>query len=189
TVEQLYAATRRAGHLAHQLLTLASIDPLTERPFSPQPIDLTRVVKADASRWIAEADRKRIDLGFELEPAPVQGEAALLGELAANLVDNAIKYTPSGGEVTVRTGERDEDAFIEVEDSGPGVPEPERERVFERFYRGRGTAVPGAGLGLPIVREIAHRHGARIELESSRAGGLRICVRFPGNRGQSPNSA
>lgn len=179
TVDQLHAATRRAAHLARQLLTLASVDPSAERPYSPQAADLADLVQRDLSEWILRADAGGIDLGFELEHAPVSGEPALLQELAANLLDNAVKYSPPGGVVTLRTGQRNGGAFLEVQDNGPGIPEAEREWVFERFHRVKGTSVPGAGLGLAIVREIAHRHAATIELGVPAGGGTRVTVYFP----------
>ncbi len=187
TVEQLHAATRRAAHLARQLLTLASVDPSAERPYSPQPADLAELMQRDLSVWIAQADAKGIDLGFELEPAPLLGEPALIQELAACLVDNAIKYSSHGSIVTLRTGQRDGRSFLEVQDNGPGIAADERERVFERFHRARGTSVPGAGLGLAIAREIAYRHAAGIELSTpASGGGTRVAVQFPQ---RTPNDA
>jgi two-component system sensor histidine kinase TctE len=132
-----------------------------------------------------------VDLGFELEVAPVNGEPHLLGELAANLLENALNYTPAGGEVTVRTGRRDGQSFLEVEDNGPGIPESERDRVFERFHRVRGTIGEGTGLGLAIVREIARRHGAGVDIRTPRSGvGTVVAVSFPapGGREGSPES-
>jgi len=180
TVEQLHAATSRAAHLARQLLTLASVDPSAERPYSPQPVDLADLLQHDVSDWVARADTRRIDLGFELARAPVRGEPELIVEAAANLLDNALKYAREGGVVTLRTGRRDSAAYLEVEDDGPGIPEPERAQVFERFHRVKGTPGPGAGLGLAIVREIANRHGAHIGLGAGTAGGgTRVTVSFP----------
>lgn len=180
TVDHLRAAARRAAHLSQQLLTLAAVEPSAERPFAPEPTDLAAVTQGRVADWVARADTKAIDLGFDLEPAPVAGEPGLLGELAANLIDNALHYTPRGGEVTLRTGRRDGCAFLEVEDNGPGIPAAERERVFERFHRVKGTSGEGTGLGLAIVREIAHRHGATVELgaPAARAGTV-IAVSFP----------
>jgi two-component system sensor histidine kinase TctE len=180
TVDHLYAATRRAAHLARQLLTLAAVDPASERQFVPEASDLARIAQGRVDDWLATADVKHIDLGFELEPAPVLGEPHLLAELATNLVDNALRYTLSDGEVTVRTGRRDARSFLEVEDNGPGIPESERERVFERFYRLRSTPGEGTGLGLAIVREIALRHDAVVEIRvpASRIGTV-VAVTFP----------
>ena len=180
TFDQLLAATRRTAHLARQLLTLAAVDPAAERPFEPTPLDLAALLHESVAEWVARADAKRIDLGFELEPARVRGEAFLLRELATNLIDNALNYAPSGGEVTVRTGTRSGASFIEVEDNGPGIPEGERAQVFERFYRVRGTSGDGSGLGLAIVREIAHRHSAAVGVRTAAAsGGAIVEVTFP----------
>ena len=178
TVEQLHAATRRAAHLARQLLTLASVDPTAERPFAPQAADLAELAQRDLADWVRRADARGIDLGFELEPAPARVEPELVQELAANLLDNAVKYTPRGGIVTLRTGRHEGCAFLEVQDNGSGIPEAERERVFERFHRVKGTAGPGAGLGLAIVREIAKRHGARLSLSQPAVGGTRVRAEF-----------
>lgn len=180
TFDQLLAATRRTAHLARQLLTLAAVDPAAERPFAPTELDLAAVLHESVAEWVVRADAKRIDLGFELEPARVRGEALFLRELAANLIDNSLNYTPLGGEVTVRTGVRDGAPFLEVEDNGPGIPEVEREQVFERFYRVRGTPGDGSGLGLAIVREIADRHGATVSVRSPAAPrGAVVGVSFP----------
>jgi two-component system sensor histidine kinase TctE len=186
TVDHLHAAAGRAAHLARQLLTLAAVEPSTGRPFAPEPADLAAVAQNRAPDWVARADTKAIDLGFELAPAPLAGEPDLLAELAANLVDNALHYTPRGGEVTLRTGLRDGRAYLEVEDSGPGIPAADRERVFERFHRVRGTPGEGTGLGLAIVREIAHRHRAAIDVAAAASGrGTVIAVSFPACGGPS----
>jgi two-component system sensor histidine kinase TctE len=180
TVEQLRAATRRAAHLSRQLLTLAAVDPSAERPYSPQSTDLAELLQRDVSDWLARADARRIDLGFELEPAPVRGEPDLIVEAASNLLDNALSYTPQSGVVTLRTGRRNGASYLEVEDDGPGIPEAERTRVFERFHRVKGTPGAGAGLGLAIVREIANRHGAAVDLAAGAGGrGTRVSVLFP----------
>jgi two-component system, OmpR family, sensor histidine kinase TctE len=191
TVDRLSAATRRAAHLARQLLTLAAIAPPAGRPFAAEAADLATVAQAGVSDWLARADGKQVDLGFELEAAPVEGEPQLLGELAANLLENALNYTPTGGEVTVRTGRRNGASFLEVEDSGPGIPEAERDRVFERFHRVRGTIGEGTGLGLAIVREIARRHGAGVDIRTPLSGvGTVVAVSFPipGRRDEHPDS-
>src|SRR5215470_10327851 len=184
TVDHLHAAARRAAHLARKLLTLAAIDPSADRPFAPEAADLAEVAHSGVTDWLARADGKRVDLGFELDPAPVQGEPQLLAELTANLLENALSYTPPGGEVTLRTGRRNGHAFLEVEDNGPGIPEAERERVFERFHRVRGTPGEGTGLGLAIVREIAHRHHANVDIHAPASGsGTIVAVSFPTAQG------
>jgi signal transduction histidine kinase len=99
--------------------------------------------------------------------------------LLGNLVDNALRYTPDGGRVDVELSGVDGNAVIAVSDSGPGIPESERERVFERFYRLAGSETTGSGLGLSIVRQVAVLHGGRVELETAPTGGLAVRVVLP----------
>ena len=125
------------------------------------------------------AAQRNIDLGFELSPAKVMGDPVWLEELANNLIDNALRYTPTGGIVTVRCGSNANQTSWEVEDSGPGIPDKERERIFERFYRLDITGVDGCGLGLSIAREIAHSHNALIAIEKgSNLKGALVRVTF-----------
>jgi two-component system sensor histidine kinase TctE len=166
TLDQLEAATRRTAHLARQLLTLARVEPTGDSPLEARPLDLAALVRERIDAWLAAADARQVDLGFELEPAPSTGDPLLVLEMAGNLVDNAIKYSPARSFVTVRTGSGDAGSWLEVQDEGVGIPPAERDRVFERFYRVRGTRGEGTGLGLAIVREIAHRHGAVVTLRT-----------------------
>ena len=128
-----------------------------------------------------------IDLGVETAAAEVLGSRWMLREMLANLIENAILYTPPGGRVTVRCG-GGVDPFVAVEDDGPGIAPAERERIFERFYRIEGSGGEGSGLGLAIVREVAERHGADIAVDSA-AHGRGTCIRvdFPAPR-QTPLS-
>jgi two-component system sensor histidine kinase TctE len=181
-LEQVHQATIRTARLANQLLALARAEPGGRG--SPSEVNLRSVVEGEADAWVHQALARDVDLGFELDPAPVRGDALLLREALANLVHNAIEYSHRGGRVTVRTGERQGKSFAEVEDDGPGISPPERERVLERFYRVPGTPGTGSGLGLAIVREIAAGHGAEIQLgEGSAAGnaarGCRVALTFP----------
>ena len=177
-LDQVHQATIRTARLANQLLALARAEPGARG--NPSQVNLKGVVEAEADAWVHQALARDVDLGFELEPAPVQGDAFLLREALANLVHNAIEYSNHGGRVTVRTGARNGHAFVEVEDDGPGIPAPERGRVLERFYRVPGTSGTGSGLGLAIVREIAVGHGAGIELaEGAGAKGCRVAITFP----------
>jgi two-component system, OmpR family, sensor histidine kinase TctE len=177
-LEQVHQATIRTARLANQLLALARAEPGGRG--SPSEVNLRSVVESEADAWVHQALARDVDLGFELEPSLVKGDALLLREALANLVHNAIEYSHRGGRVTVRTGERDGKAFAEVEDDGPGIAPQERERVLERFYRVPGTPGTGSGLGLAIVREIAGGHGARIELgEGGGARGCRVALTFP----------
>ena len=116
---------------------------------------------------------------MEAEPVAVRGNVRLLEDLLGNLVDNAIHYTPKGGHVTVRVALRAGRPCLEVEDDGPGIPEDQRVRVRERFYRIPGTSGNGCGLGLAIVSEIAEAHGAQFTLEPGAHGvGTRARVQF-----------
>jgi len=177
-LDQVHQATIRTARLANQLLALARAEPGARG--DPSSVNLKSVVEAEADAWVHQALARDVDLGFELEGAPVEGDAFLLREALANLVHNAIEYSSRGGHVTVRTGARNNHAFVEVEDDGPGIPSAERARVLERFYRVPGTSGTGSGLGLAIVREIAAGHGAGIELsEGAGARGCRVAITFP----------
>ena len=177
-LEQVHQATIRTGRLANQLLALARAEPGARG--SAAEVNLKAIAEAEADGWVHQALARDVDLGFELDWSPVQGDAFLLREALANLVHNAIEYSQRGGHVTVRTGRANGHAFLEVEDDGPGIPAQERERVLERFYRVPGTAGTGSGLGLAIVREIAAGHGAIIAItEGASAKGCRVAITFP----------
>jgi two-component system sensor histidine kinase TctE len=178
SLKRIVAGTRRITHLAHQLLTLSRLEP--QQIQAPKVVDLAQLTRDAAERLIPLALERSIDLGFELNPAKVMGDPIWLEELANNLIDNAIRYTPTGGVVTVRCNGTANQASWEVEDSGPGIPKEEHERIFERFYRLDTTGVDGCGLGLAIVREIANSHNASITIEKGpNLGGALIRVIFP----------
>ena len=136
------------------------------------------VVAANA----AIAQERQIDLGLaHRDPnATVTGEREPLRTLLTNLVVNALHYTPQAGRIDVSVSRTANAVTLDVVDNGPGIPADERERVFDRFYRGGNADVPGSGLGLSIVRSIAERHRAGIELSDGPGGkGLRARVIFP----------
>lgn len=171
----------RCSHLVTQLLTLARNEPGPRQSEGLKPLDLTRLAQEAARHWAPEALRKGVDLGFEGVDAPLYllGDEPALHDLIGNLLDNAIRYTPAGGWITLRLGNGD-GIWLGVEDNGPGIPEAERARVFDRFYRIAGSGQPGSGLGLAIVLEVVRRHGARIELGSGPGGlGASFRVHFP----------
>ena len=187
-LDMIAGETTRTSHLVNQLLTLARAEP-GEAP-SGQPVNLHEIVGRDVRDWVQRALGKNIDLGFELEDAWTVGEPLLLRELAANLLDNALAYTQPGGSVTVRTGMRDGESLLEVEDNGPGIPEADREKVFERFYRVPATGGEGCGLGLSIVSEIAGRFNAKVELGVPAGGrGTLIRAAFPKLAAQAAQAA
>lgn len=177
---QVVRGADRAAHLAEQLLVLARLDPEGTEPPSVR-VDLRQVAADAISQLASDALVKSVDIAVDdAGPAEVAGDAALLAALARNLVDNAVRYTPAGGRVRVRTGIEGGSAVLEVVDSGPGIPAAERERVQERFYRILGTGEEGSGLGLSIARRICELHGARLALEDGPGGvGLRAQVSFP----------
>jgi two-component system OmpR family sensor kinase len=171
----------RATRLSEQLLALARAD--EPGPDPTGPVDLAAVARAVVAEQALSAAAREVDLGLvsagEL-PVVVTGEAAALTTLVTTLVDNAIRYTPAGGEIDVGVERRDGNVLLLVRDTGPGIPAAERALVFERFARGRDAAVPGSGLGLAIVRRIADRHGATVALDDGPGGrGLAVTVTFP----------
>jgi two-component system sensor histidine kinase TctE len=179
-VDQLHVGIQRLGHTAKQLLALARAEPSSHPAGDFRRLDLADLARDGVAANFGRALAAHIDLGLDAEPACVQASDWLLRELLANLIDNALAYTPAGGSVTVRCGAAPQ-AFLEVEDDGPGIPESERARVFERFYRLAGNETPGNGLGLAIVDEIARTHGATVELADGADGhGTRIRITFIG---------
>lgn len=183
-------STDRASHMINQLLILARTEASHEKLHQVVPVDLELLAREIAEEWVMRALGKRIDLGFEDTDRPVviNGIPLLLRELLTNLVDNAVKYTPAGGHVTVRIIDFPQ-AAVEVEDDGVGIAPEERDSVFERFYRVLGTDAEGSGLGLPIAAEIAELHQAKIELEAGRGGkGCLFRVVFPADRHVPPRS-
>jgi two-component system, OmpR family, sensor histidine kinase TctE len=176
-IEQVHRATIRTGRLANQLLALARAEPGARSETSV--VDLKSIAGGEADAWVRQSLSRDIDLGFELEPAAVGGDAFLLREALSNLVHNALEYSNRGGRVTVRTGRRNGHAFLEVEDDGPGIAPQERALVLERFYRVPGTPGTGSGLGLAIVREIAASHEASMFIIDGTAGGCRVGITFP----------
>jgi len=177
---QLKQGQLRAAHLVQQLLTLARQEP----GIAPQPhsaIDLAEVARLVVSEYATLAAERNIDLGISQEDqAIISGDLEALRVMLGNLVDNAIRYTPRGGTVDVALQLRDGTAVLDVSDTGPGIPEADRERVFDRFYRREINHASGSGLGLAIVKNIADRHHARIALENRAPGpGLRASISFP----------
>ncbi|WP_302175024.1 ATP-binding protein [uncultured Hydrogenophaga sp.] len=179
-VLRLRAATRRTSQLANQLLALSRADTLAGDSHARQQVDLVELCETALDVHLDAATERGLDFGLEVQPARTLGHAWLLRELLMNLVDNAVKYTPAGGRVTLRCGHgTGPSAFtwIEVEDDGPGIPQPEHERVLQRFYRVPGTVGEGNGLGLAIADSIARVHQTRLEFAAGSSGrGLRIRV-------------
>jgi len=176
-LEMMGLSNERMIRQVNQLLALARAregQPAT----APAPLDLALLVGESVQFFVEKAARKDIDIGFVLNPAPVAGDPFGLRDLIDNLVDNAIRYTPPGGQVTVGCGREAQQTRFTVEDSGPGIPAARRAAVFERFVR-LDDKTGGSGLGLAIVRDIARAHGARVVVGDADDGGASITVTFP----------
>ncbi len=182
-VQRLRDATRRTSQLANQLLALSRADAISADAQPLHQVDLQELCETILALFLDAAAAKRIDLGLEGRPAQTCGHAWLLREQLSNLVDNAVKYTPDGGHVTLHCGQDPSgctgQAWVEVEDNGPGIPAGERERVLQRFYRLPGVGGEGNGLGLAIADEIARAHHTQLLLDTGPDGlGLRVRVAF-----------
>jgi two-component system, OmpR family, sensor histidine kinase TctE len=198
SLQQMSLSSQRAAHAVNQLLALARAED-REQALRERPLDLAEIVMHTVRDFVPQALAKQIDLGFE-GPAGgsdlrLFGQPVLIREMVRNLVDNALIYTPAGGSVTVRVTA---DPFgqvmvLQVEDTGPGIAEDQRELVFQPFYRTLGTNVDGSGLGLAIVREVAQQHGAEVTISAARVRsaaaadnppGALVTVRLPVRRGR-----
>ncbi len=176
-LEKVLQGVDRATHLVTQLLTLARVDPESAAA-THQRLSLRELSSRTVEDLRPMAQARQIALHLQGDDPPVRGDPGQIAVLLRNLLDNAIRYTPQGGwvEVVIRAGEG---VTLEVADSGSGIPQEQRERVLERFYRIPGNTEPGSGLGLSIVKRIAEIHGATISLDSSTSGGLLVRVKFP----------
>lgn len=178
SLEQLVRGSERATRLVNQLLALARAEsPDMAAQGKMMYIDLNELVEIQTAQWVPAALKKRIDLGVEPSPFEVQieGDRVMLAELINNLVENAILYSPPESRITARVGGDALSAYLEVQDSGPGIPLQERQHVFDRFYRILGTSHEGSGLGLSIVKEIADMHKASIAFMPTNKG---TCLRI-----------
>jgi len=180
-VARLTAGIERATRLVEQLLVLARQEASAAGGAPTQPLDLALLARRAVADLAGVAQARNIDLGLQrADAAEIHGQPDALMILLRNLVDNAIKYTPGGGTVDVSVVHEHGASIVTIEDSGPGIPPEERERVFDRFYRVPGSDAAGSGLGLAIIKAIAERHGALLTLgQSQRLGGLQATVTFP----------
>ncbi len=182
----------RAIRLVEQLLLLAREEAGSgQLAGHAERVNLPTIVTLAVADVLPQARHKQIDLGLAGEPpAPatlaVSGQREGLRILLRNLLDNAVKYTPTGGQVDVSLRQQGDHALLTVEDSGPGIAESDRARVFDRFFRASDVpAETGSGLGLAIVKVIAERHGANLAIgQSERLGGLKVDVIFPAAKTQ-----
>ncbi|MDB5868091.1 MAG: integral rane sensor signal transduction histidine kinase, partial [Polaromonas sp.] len=199
-IARLNQGMDRAIRLVEQLLLLAREEAgPAQAGGSAGRVDLQALVKLAVADVLPQARRKQIDLGladsppgqFAQEGLEVSGQAEALRILLRNLLENAVKYTPAGGQVDVSLDTRQGRPVLRVEDSGPGIAPQDRARVFDRFFRASDAALEtGSGLGLAIVKAIADRHGATLALDrSARLGGLQVEVRFPPAPAPAPEAS
>ena len=171
---------KRATRLVHQLLTMARLDPeAAQKP--AVPTDLGALANSVVDELRPLAAQKSIVLNVDAQaPAWILGQEDALRILLTNLIDNAIRYTAPSGRVDVSVQPGDVTVQLIVQDTGPGIPADERERVFDRFYRGRDAAAGGSGLGLAIVRQIATLHAGSVTLSVANPGsGTQALATFP----------
>ncbi|MCX8017817.1 MAG: ATP-binding protein [Rhodocyclaceae bacterium] len=172
----LRLTARRLARLVGQLLALSRAEPGIEAEVSH--FDLAALIREEANAWLPQAFRRDIEMRFELAAAPIKGSPHAWREMLANLVDNALRYGRAGGQVVVACASDDEAVVLRVDDDGPGIAPAEREKVFERFYRGKGSRAEGCGLGLSIVAALARQQGATVQLATApELGGLRVEMR------------
>lgn len=169
SLTQIATGVNRASRLINQLLTLARAEGGDHSQHKQEALDLNRLLREIVEHWVTRAVDKGIDLGFEpsSRAALIGGNDFLLQEMTYNLIDNALRYTPAGGAVTVRVIVHEDFVILEVEDNGLGLSDDQAERVFDRFYRVGESEAEGSGLGLSIVREIATLHRASVSLRAN----------------------
>ena len=176
----LQEGIRQLAHSANQLLTLARADPNVNMAAKQQSVALDSLAGEVAAKFFDRALQANIDLGVDAAPAVIRADPTLIDDMLSNLVDNALKYTPAGGTVTISTGSKNHKSFLAVEDSGPGIPESDRHRVLQRFYRLPNSPGHGSGLGLAIVDEIARLYDGRLTISAGVSGrGTLILIEFP----------
>jgi len=163
-------AARRLSRTAEQLLMLARADESANLTTELAEVDLASVVESTIADHITQAEAAGIDLGGSIAAASTRGIDWLIAEALRNLVANALAHTPAGGSVTVSCGVWEGAPFLEVADTGSGIPEADRDRIFGRFYRGSNARGAGSGLGLAIVKEVARVHGASLSIDRGPSG-------------------
>ncbi|MFH0984338.1 MAG: ATP-binding protein [Candidatus Omnitrophota bacterium] len=186
TVDVMLRTIQRVARLTRDMLDISKIE-AGKLELDRQDVDLAKVVKEVAKTFEVEASRKKIKLAFQIPEKAVHffGDADRLPQVFVNLVSNAIKYTPEGQTVTVRVFEEPQKGFIraEVEDTGKGIPEDQREKIFDKFTRIGTEQQEGTGLGLPIAQDLVVLHGGKIWVEAVSPSGSRFVVLLPqGNK-------
>lgn len=179
-LDQLRLSSKRAARLVNQLLTLARSEPGQQMRRDFESLDLNTIVRNTCKYWVPEALRQEKDLGFSGTETPLKivANVPLFEEMLGNLIENAIRYGKPRGTINVSvTGGPNEPVMVQVSDDGAPIPAEEREHLFDRFYRVPGSRGNGVGLGLAIVRDVAHMHDAEVLLRSDTDGNAFI-IRF-----------
>ena len=176
-VQELLAGVARASRLIDQLLNAAKLD-AQQVPHSP--VDLVALSQEVLISLAPMIDAKKLIWGLDApDTAWIQGDVDSLRTLLNNLIDNAVRYAPSGGHVSVGIATKGQALTLTVDDNGPGIEPALRERALDRFFRLRPGVGEGSGLGLSIVQQIATQHGAQLALDTSPLGGLRVSISWP----------
>ena len=185
--DRIEASARQLDRLVTDLFDLSRLE--RESP-EMAPLRLDHLVREESGRITAEAERKSLELEVATSEVSVVANHRDVSIAVRNVLDNAVRYTPEGGSVTVSVGANGDGAFVTVSDTGEGIPIRDHERVFERFYRvdsARSRDTGGTGLGLSIVRHVAESHGGSVALESQLGVGSTFTIRLPlGPQGESP---
>jgi two-component system OmpR family sensor kinase len=168
----------RTTHLVQQLLTLARQEP-GAADLAMVELNLAAMARKTITEFASVANDKQIDLGFVgVENGLIIGDAVAIHTMLINLIDNALRYGPSNSKVDVAVTDLGQEIGLTVSDKGPGIPDIDLQRIFDRFYRVPGSPGSGSGLGLAIVKQIAGQHGASIEIVNTPPG-LVVAIRFP----------
>ena len=185
-INRLLGGVDRASRLVEQLLALARQDPGTQESLNFQPVSLNTCVEQAISDVMPFALTKKIIIHAEFDgDAILAGDAESLRIMIRNLLDNAVRYIQDEGRVQIGLSHAGDTLQLNIQDSGEGIPEAERERIFDRFYRVAGSNKSGSGLGLAIAKAIADRHQASIELANASLGGLEVIIHFPAGQATS----
>lgn len=182
-LDDLLGQVERLGDLVQQLLDLSKLESGVV-PFESSPVSALELLERVADEWRPRASERdvRLDVEVDRPQLVLRGDEQRLRQVLGNLVANAVRHSPNGGQVILRAGSSDGHARMEVEDEGPGIPPAEAERVFQRFYRSdraRSTDDGGSGLGLAIARWIVELHGGSIRVDPATTRGCRIVIELP----------
>ena len=179
-LNELGETTQRTARLVQQMLLLSRLDPEIRSGLQMVPVNLAELAVEVGETYLDAALHKGIEIELDstLATTVIQGVPELLGEALGNLIDNAVRYTPSGGRILISIVASPVSMSMSVSDSGPGIPDDERESVMERYVRGRTSRDDGSGLGLAIVKEIADLHRATLSISVGNLGGACVAIEF-----------